>query len=225
MFIAASADAQTPEVEFFERKIRPVLVENCYACHSAKLERPMGGLRLDSRDGVRQGGASGPAVIAGRPGQSLLLKALSYTDMNLKMPPTGKLPDRVIADLDQWIADGAADPRTGEVSESVAPPSKNEKSEKTGPGTSIEEGRHWWSFQPITKHPAPQTSRPDWQRKKIDAFVLAKLDENNLQPSPPADPRTLIRRAYFDLTGLPPTYEQVEGLCRRPVARRVRRPD
>ena len=210
------AAAQSSEIEFFEKKIRPVLVEQCYACHSAKIETPMGGLRLDSREGVRQGGASGPAIMPGVPAQSLLLKALSYTDMNLKMPPTGKLPDRVIADFAKWIADGAADPRTGEVSESAGPPRKNEKSEKTGPGTSIEDGRRWWSFQPLSEHPAPQTSQSDWVRKKIDSFVLAKLEDSNLRPSPQADPRTLIRRAYLDLTGLPPTYEQVEAFVADP---------
>ena len=163
---ATAAHAQTPEVEFFEKRIRPILVENCYACHSAKLETPMGGLRIDSHEGLRQGGASGPAIVPGEPARSLLLKAVSYTDMNLKMPPPGKLPDRVIADFERWIADGAADSRTGEVSESADP------EETTGPGTSIEDGRRWWSFQPITKHPVPPTSRPDWPRKKTDAFVL-----------------------------------------------------
>ncbi len=207
---ATAARAQTPAVEFFEKRIRPILVEKCYACHSAKLETPMGGLRLDSREGVRKGGASGPALIPGQPEQSLLLKALTYDDLHLKMPPTGKLPDQVIADFETWITDGAADPRSAEISESGGP------KEKTGPGTSIEDGRRWWSFQPVSEHPAPQTSQPDWVRKKIDSFVLAKLDQNNLLPSPQADPRTLIRRAYLDLTGLPPTYEQVEAFAADP---------
>ncbi len=213
---AMVAAAQSPEVEFFEKKIRPALVENCYACHSAKLDTPMNGLRLDSREGVRKGGASGPAIVPGKPAQSLLLRTLTYEDLHLKMPPTGKLPDRVIADFERWIVDGAVDPRTGEVSESAGPPGENETSEKTGPGTSIENGRRWWSFQPLREHPAPETSQPDWVRKKIDTFVLAKLDENNLQPSPPADPHTLIRRAYFDLVGLPPTYEEVEAFAADP---------
>ncbi len=207
---AMVAAAQSPEVEFFEKKIRPALVEQCYACHSAKLETPMGGLRLDSREGVRKGGASGPAIVPGEPAQSLLLKAVSYTDMNLRMPPTGKLPAHVIADFERWIADGATDPRTSAVSGSASP------QESSGPGTSVEDGRRWWSFQPLREHPVPRTAQPDWVRTKTDSFVLAKLEENNLRPSPPADPRTLIRRAYLDLTGLPPTYEQVEAFAADP---------
>ena len=206
---AMVAAAQSPEVEFFEKKIRPALVEQCYACHSAKLETPMGGLRLDSREGVRKGGASGPAIVPGEPAQSLLLKAVS-TDMNLRMPPTGKLPAHVIADFERWIADGATDPRTSAVSGSASP------QESSGPGTSVEDGRRWWSFQPLREHPVPRTAQPDWVRTKTDSFVLAKLEENNLRPSPPADPRTLIRRAYLDLTGLPPTYEQVEAFAADP---------
>ena len=170
----------------------------------------MNGLCVDSREGLRNGGASGPAIVPGEPAQSLLLKALGYEDLHLKMPPAGKLPDRVIADFERWIADGAADPRTGKVTESAEP------KQQTDPSTSIEDGRRWWSFQPLREYPAPRISRADWARKKIDAFVLAKLEENDLTPSPQADPRTLIRRAYLDLTGLPPTYEQVEAFAADP---------
>ena len=198
--------AQSPEIEFFERKIRPVLVEQCEVCHSSKLEEPMGGLVTDSRDGLRRGGAAGPAVIPGEPEQSRLLTALRYEDPLVKMPPTGKLPDHVIADFEKWIADGAADPREGE-----AEPTTSEK--KAGPGTPIEEGRRWWAFQPVVEHAAPKTSRGDWARKGIDPFILAKLEENGLEPSPRADRRTLIRRAYLDLIGLPPTYEQIEAFA------------
>ncbi|MDA1314467.1 MAG: PSD1 and planctomycete cytochrome C domain-containing protein [Acidobacteria bacterium] len=207
------AAAQSPQLDHFESKIRPVLVEQCEVCHSAALEKPMGGLRLDSREALRQGGASGAAVIPGQPGQSLLLKALTYKDANLKMPPTGKLPDNVIADFEKWIADGAEDPRSTEAEESTGGISTKKQE---GPGTPIEEGRKWWAFQPLTEHAAPKTSKPDWVARKIDSFVLAKLDESNLEPSPAADPRTLIRRAYFDLIGLPPTYEQVEAFAADP---------
>ena len=206
----ASTAAQNPEVEFFERKIRPVLVENCYTCHSAELETPMGGLLLDSREGLHKGGASGPAVIPGEPGRSRLLKALSYTDTNLKMPPTGKLPGRVIEDVEKWIADGAADPRTRGASESA-----NTKKESV-PGMSIEEGRRWWAFQPLSERAPPKVSQPDWVRTKIDSFVLARLERNKLRQSPAADWRTLIRRAYFDLVGLPPTYEEIEAFAADP---------
>ena len=172
----------------------------------------MGGLRLDSREAVLQGGASGPALIPGQPGQSLLLKALTYKDAHLKMPPTGKLADNVIADFEKWIAEGAEDPRRSKPEQSTKPVAKKQE----GPGTPIEEGRKWWAFQPLTQHSAPPTSNPAWTARKIDSFVLAKLDENNLKPSPASDPRTLIRRAYFDLIGLPPTYDQVEAFAADP---------
>ena len=208
---AGAARAQSPQLDHFERKIRPVLVEQCQVCHSAALDEPMGGLRVDSRDALHQGGQSGPAVIPGKPGQSLLLKALTYKDAQLKMPPTGKLPDNVIADFEKWIAVGAEDPRGTRVGESTASATKKE-----GPGTPIEEGRKWWAFQPLKQYPSPRISDPDWTARKVDRFVLAKLDENNLKPSPAADPRTLVRRAYFDLIGLPPTYEQVEAFAADP---------
>ena len=208
---ALGAAAQSPEIEFFERKIRPVLAERCFACHSSKLENPMGGLTADSRDGLRRGGDSGPAVIPGRPEQSRLLTALGYRDPHLKMPPAGKLPDPVIADFEKWIADGAVDPRGGGTGRETG-------QEEAGPGMPIEEGRRWWAFQRLSRRPAPKTPRNGWARKKIDFFVLAKLEENDLSPSPPADRRTLIRRAYLDLIGLPPTFEQIEAFAADPSA-------
>ena len=202
LLAAGVSPAQDERIAFFEKKIRPALEEHCLACHSAKLAEPMGGLRLDSREAVLRGGANGPALVAGKPEQSLIVKALGYKEPTLKMPPTGKLPDRVIEDFRYWIARGASDPRAGEPRERAARPS--------GPGTPIEEGRSWWAFQPLREYAAPQTRRLGWSRRKIDAFVLAKLEENGLQPSPEVDRRTLIRRASFDLTGLKPTYEEVE---------------
>lgn len=197
--------AQDERIEFFEKKIRPVLEEHCLACHSGKLEEPLGGLRLDSRDAVLRGGGNGPALVAGDPEQSLIVKALGYKDPTLKMPPTGKLPDRTIDDFRHWIAQGAEDPR-------IAEP-KKQASQPSGPGTTIAEGRRWWAFQPLQEHLAPQTERLGWSRRKIDAFILAKLEENGLEPSPEVDRRTLVRRAYVDLTGLKPTYEQVEAFA------------
>ncbi len=201
---AVLAAAQTPELEFFERRIRPVLVERCQGCHAAELAEPMGGLRVDSRDGILAGGASGPAVVPGSPEDSLLLKALGYRDPALKMPPTGKLPDRVLADFRAWIASGAADPRAAPTQPAAAEAS-------AGPGTPIEAGRRWWAFQPLAERVAPATSDPDWTLRKSDAFVLARLDEQGLGPSPEADRRTLIRRAYLDLTGIPPTFAETEA--------------
>ena len=202
---AAASSAQDERIAFFEKKIRPALEEHCLACHSAKLEQPMGGLRLDSREAVLRGGANGPALVPGEPRKSLIVKALSYKDPTLKMPPAGKLPDRAIDDFRRWIAQGASDPRAAETQQQAAKPD--------GPGTPIEEGRRWWAFQPLKRRIAPPTQRLGWSRRKIDAFILAKLEENGLQPSPEADRRTLIRRASFDLTGLKPAYEQVEAFA------------
>ena len=202
---AALGAAQSPELEHFEKKIRPVLAEQCAACHSAQLAEPMGGLRVDSREGLRTGGASGPAIVPGKPAESLLLKALSYQDPALKMPPTGKVSDAVLADFRTWIERGAADPRD-EAPVSSAP-------KPAGPGTPIEEGKRWWAFQPLSEQPAPRTARSGWARTKIDQLVLAKLEENRLEPSPEVDRRTLVRRAYLDLTGLPPSYEQIEAFA------------
>ena len=205
-----AALAQSPEIEFFERRIRPVLVEQCEVCHSSKLAEPMGGLVVDSRDGLLSGGATGPALVPGNAEDSLMLKALGYLDPVLKMPPTGKLPDRVIDDFRAWIASGADDPRS-EPSEPVV-----EDASVEGPGTPIEEGRRWWAFQPLSERLAPDVSDPDWTLRKIDAFVLATLDSDGLQPSPAADPRTLVRRAYLDLTGLPPSFEETEAFAADP---------
>ncbi|MDA0206285.1 MAG: PSD1 and planctomycete cytochrome C domain-containing protein [Acidobacteria bacterium] len=196
-------------VEFFESTIRPVLAEKCVMCHSSSLDTPMGGLRLDSQEGMLTGGASGPVLVAGDPDNSLIVEALTYKDAALKMPPTGKLSDAVIADFRTWIQQGAVDPRTEQTS--AAGPSAKPK--QNGPGTPIAEGRKWWAFQPLHEVLAPQPQRQGWSQRKIDPFVLAKLEENGLEPSPEADKRTLIRRAYQDLIGLPPSYEEVEAFA------------
>jgi hypothetical protein len=201
LLIAAAAlcQAQSPNTEFFEKKIRPVLAEKCYACHNSKAKAPMGGLALDTRAGLLK------VVVAGKPEESKLLKAVCYTDAQLKMPPTGKLPDAAISDLQQWIAMGAPDPRMD-----AAPAT-------TRQGIDFEKGKKWWAFQPLKQLDPPKVSNPQWPRRKIDYFILAKLDQNKLQPSPAADKRTLIRRAYFDLIGLPPSYEEVQAFVENPA--------
>jgi hypothetical protein len=193
--------AQTPDTAFFEAKIRPVLVAKCYGCHSSKLKSPMGGLALDTKAGLLAGGASGHAMIPGKPDESLLVKALGYSDSQLQMPPTGKLSDAVIADFRQWIASGAPDPRTSAPSATGTAPLH---------GMSLEDGRKWWAFQPIHEQPAPKVRDASWPRAKIDSFILARLEAKNLKPSPRDDRRTLVRRAYVDLVGYKPTYEEVE---------------
>ena len=196
----SAQSAQTLGDDFFEKKIRSVLATNCYACHSSKLKSPMGGLVLDTKSGLLKGGDSGPVIVPGKPDQSLLLRALRYNDPVLKMPPTNKLADAVIADFEQWIAAGAPDPRTETVSTITAPKR----------GIDFEKGRQWWSFQPVREQAAPAIQQTAWPRTKIDRFILAKLEQNKLKPSAEADPRILILRASLDLTGLKPSYEEVE---------------
>jgi hypothetical protein len=181
-------------VEFFEKKIRPVLVTYCYKCHSSDSDKVKGGLLLDSREAARRGGESGEAVVPGKPDQSLLLSALRYDDF--QMPPKGKLPEAVIADFEKWIASGAADPRLA-----VKPAAQSQ--------IDLVAGLKFWSFQPAIRAELPAVEKNSWPRNAIDHFILARLEETGLQPNPQADKRALIRRAYFDLVGLPPTPAQV----------------
>jgi hypothetical protein len=189
--LALCAAGQTPTAEFFEKKIRPVLAERCYACHGSKMKSPMGGVTLDTKAGLRavaEGGA-----------ESRLLRAVRYTDARVQMPPTGKLPDAVIAELERWILAGAPDPRADEGSPAPA----------GAKALSIEKGRSWWAFQPVTERAAPAVLNQQWPKTKIDFFVLAGLEGNGLQPSPEASKEVLARRVYLDLIGLPPTYREV----------------
>ncbi|HEV3198899.1 MAG TPA: PSD1 and planctomycete cytochrome C domain-containing protein, partial [Bryobacteraceae bacterium] len=205
LLVAAPLSAQSVNTEFFEKEIRPVLVNKCYGCHSSKLKAPMGGLILDTRSGLRKGGNGGPVVVPGNPKASRLIGALSYTDLQLRMPPTGKLTDREIAVFAQWIEAGAPDPREDVPPAAAVPPTTAAK------GMDVETGRKWWAFQPVLAIPSPTVSDVGWPRQKIDSFVLARLEASKLKPSAPADPATLIRRAYLDLTGLKPSYEEVES--------------
>jgi hypothetical protein len=197
--------AQPITYDFFESKIRPVLVSKCFMCHSSKLQSAMGGLVLDTKAGLVKGGSDGPVVVPGKPAQSRLLQALRYTDQSLQMPPTGKLPDQVIGDFEQWIAAGAPDPREDAAVATQTPaPLK---------GMPIEEGRKWWAFQPAHEMPAPPVKDAAWPKRKIDAFLLAKLEDKGLKPSEKSDPRTLVRRIHVDLVGYKPSYEEVEAFA------------
>lgn len=193
------------QLAFFEKKIRPVLVSQCYQCHSEEGKKEKGGLLLDTRDGIRAGGDNGPAVVPGSPTKSLLLKAIKQTDATLKMPPKSKLGDDVIADFEKWIASGAADPREGKAATASA-----------AKEIDIEKGRQFWSFQPPKATPAPAVKDAGWAKTDIDRFLLAGLEAKGLKPVGDADPRSLIRRIYFDLIGLPPTPEDVEGFAKDP---------
>ncbi len=185
---------QESGAEFFEKKIRPVLATRCYGCHSSKLKSPMGELVLDTRAGLAK-------AVKGR-----LLPALRFADPQLQMPPTGKLPDTVIADFEAWVRNGAPDPRTDAAPSTPVAPSN----------TSIETGRRWWAFQPVQPQPAPAVRQQNWARTKVDAFVLNKLEAARLTPSAEADARTLMRRVTLNLTGIAPTYEEVEAYAAAP---------
>ncbi|MFO0878748.1 MAG: PSD1 and planctomycete cytochrome C domain-containing protein [Gemmataceae bacterium] len=187
--------AEDARLAFFEQKIRPVLVEQCYACHSVKVSR--GGLRLDHRAALLKGGDLGPAVVPGKPEQSLLLRALRYEDETLRMPPKKKLSSAILADFERWIRDGAIDPR--DAAGSVAG------------GLTSEAVRKHWAFQTPTRPAVPAVVLTAWTRNPIDRFLLARQESKGLTPSPHADRRTLIRRLSYDLLGLPPSADEVDA--------------
>ena len=186
------------ELEFFETRIRPVLVEHCYECHSTKAKKLRGKLLLDSREGWRRGGESGAVIHPGAPGESLLLSALRYDAF--EMPPTKKLPQEVIADFARWIEMGAPDPRRGDSR------SKDTADNEYDVGVR----KDWWSLKPIRDDiELPRIQRSDWPRDAVDHFVLAKLEEKGWSPAPAPSRPSWLRRVTYDLTGLPPTTEEL----------------
>ncbi len=196
--LLAAAPARGDGQEFFNKKVQPILVQHCYSCHSHDAERIRGGLVLDSRAGLLKGGDSGPAIVPGDPDRSLLVQAVRYTDEELRMPPKNqKLADAQIADLEAWVRMGAPDPR-----------------QERSPAVDSESGRRHWAFQPVRPPTVPTVKNSAWVKTPIDAFILAKLEANKLKPAPVADRRTLLRRATYDLTGLPPTFAEVEAFAR-----------
>jgi hypothetical protein len=182
------------QLDFFESRIRPVLAEHCLECHSADSRPLQGGLRLDSRAGVVQGGDSGPAAVPGQPDSSLLLKALRHD--GYEMPPAGKLADSIVADFESWIRMGLPDPRTAN-----APAAQR--------SIDIAAGREHWAFRPVSDPPVPAVKSADQSLDPIDGFILAELERRGLQPAEEADRYTLLRRVSLDLTGLPPTPEDI----------------
>lgn len=187
------------DLQFFDTKVRPILTEECYKCHSHQADRIRGKLMLDSRDAVLLGGATGPAIVPGQPDDSLLIQAIRYTDEDLKMPPEehgGKLSDQQIADLTEWVRRGAPDPRVPVMAANG----------KAYGGV----GKAHWAFQPVRKPDVPAVKDAAWARSPVDDFVLAKLEAAGLHPNALADKRTLIRRVTFDLTGLPPTEPEIQ---------------
>jgi hypothetical protein len=186
--------------EFFEKQVRPILSDNCFECHGGE-KKHKGNLRLDSRQGLLKGGDSGPAIIPGQPSQSLLVKAIGYQDAELRMPPRSKLPGDKIAILSRWIEMGAPWPNT-----TIA-----KKSERDAQSWTIAERARHWAFQPIQSVSPPAVRRSDWPLVAIDRFILAGLEAKGLEPAPPAEKRTWIRRVTYDLIGLPPTPAEVEA--------------
>lgn len=199
---AAEPPPKAPDargVEFFESKVRPLLVEHCGECH-IKADEPRGGLSLASRAGWQTGGDSGPAIAPGKPDESLLIQAVRYE--SYEMPPDGKLSDSDIAILEKWVVMGAPDPRDGEVP-------------KTAPDKqSLAEAREFWAFQlPEPRH-VPEVRDAAWPRDPLDHFILARLEAKQLRPAPPAAPNVWLRRVTYDLTGLPPTPEELAAFER-----------
>ncbi len=196
--VLRAAAPSSEGLEFFEKKIRPILAEQCFECHSAE-KKVKGGLRLDSRDGWAKGGESGQAIVPGEPDKSRLIRAVRYAEPDLQMPPKRKLAPDQIAALEKWVKLGAPDPRAAAAPVAI---------KKTG--MTVEEGRQFWAYQPAKLIPAPSVKDTAWPRTDLDRFILARIEAKNLKPAADADRATLARRVYFDLTGLPPTPEQIE---------------
>jgi len=181
------------DVQFFESKIRPALVRYCYECHSAEAKEVGGKLLLDSRDALLKGGEAGAVLVAGQPGQSLLIQAMRYD--GVEMPPDKPLPEAVINDFAEWVTRGAPDPRTTEAIAKEA---------------AVHDAEALWAFEPTKNSPVPDVKNDAWLRDPIDSFVLAKIEAADLRPTQDADSRTLVRRLYIDLTGLPPSFDSIE---------------
>lgn len=183
------------EYEYFERKIRPLLSEHCYECHSEQAKTLHGGLRLDSSEGMATGGDSGTLLVEGKPEESLLIEAILYEGM--EMPPKGRLDEADIAELTQWVRRGAHVPPTAD------------QVQRANTSIDFEAGRQFWSFQPVREQPLPEVADAKWPQTRVDSFILAAMQREGLTPAPRADRATLMRRLSFALTGLPPNPERL----------------
>jgi hypothetical protein len=197
--IAVAGRAADPAaIEFFEKRVRPVLVENCFGCHGPQKQK--GGLRLDSRAAVVKGGDSGPEIVAGDPSKSRLIDAIGYQNVDMQMPPKGKLTDTAISDLTEWVRRGAAWPAESVTTSSTA-----------GGFDLVARKAAHWAWTAVQPPPPPAVRDENWPRDPIDRFILARLEGVGLAPAPAADKRTLLRRVTFDLTGLPPTAAEIDA--------------
>ncbi|HWN97251.1 MAG TPA: DUF1553 domain-containing protein [Methylomirabilota bacterium] len=192
--VSPAASITAPDAEFFEKRVRPLLVERCYECHGEKKQK--GGLRLDSAAAVLKGGESGPALVPGKPDESRIIKATSWSDPDFQMPPKNKLPAAEIAILTEWVKLRAPDPRTNSASLAT----------NYEPRTT-----NHWAYQPLKATPLPMPKNSSWARTDIDRFILARLETKQIQPNADAGRATLLRRVYYDLIGLPPAPEQVDA--------------
>ncbi|MGV3532033.1 MAG: PSD1 and planctomycete cytochrome C domain-containing protein [Chthoniobacteraceae bacterium] len=199
--LASSAGAAETDTDLFENRIRPLLMDACIECHGAKKQK--GDLRLDWRGGWEKGGASGRAIVPGKPDDSLLVTAVRYWDKDLQMPPKHALEAEEVNDLIEWVKRGAPDPRDA-APQVEAPPRAED-------GIDLEKGRQHWAFQPVRKPEPPPVSSEAWPRNEVDRFTLHAMEKAGVQPAPDADRRTLLRRVTFDLIGLPPTPAEIES--------------
>src|SRR5262245_52667535 len=202
-FSPSSAQNKVPSqdaIEFFEKRIRPVLTANCYACHSAQSKHPQSSFFLDSREGMLKGGASGiPAVVPGEPEKSRLIAAIRYSDQAPHMPPGGPLPPDVVKDFETWVQMGAPDPRQQTGATPYVQP------------YDFKEAAKFWSFKSVRDPELPQVKDRRWVKSPVDLFILARLEQKGLNPVGDASKRALIRRVTFDLTGLPATPDDVDA--------------
>ena len=213
LLVAASSRTLAIDgMAYFESKVRPILVSRCYDCHSEAVEKQKGGLWLDRRAGWQQGGDSGPALVPGQPDQSLVIESIRYLNEDLQMPPKAKLPASELKILERWVAMGAPDPRDAEFAGAVR---KQE--------IDFEAARKSWAFRQHTQPKVPSVEQGDWAAGPIDRFILAGLEKENQGPAQDASPNALIRRLHFDLTGLPPTAEEVAAFVKDPSIEAYRR--
>ncbi|MFP6586361.1 MAG: DUF1549 domain-containing protein, partial [Pirellulaceae bacterium] len=187
------------QIEAFEKNIRPLLIKHCFECHSADADKLKGGLLLDSREALLIGGDSGPAIVPGKPQESLVISAVKY--QSYEMPPTGKLSTKEINLLNDWISAGAAWPKANVPTAHDMPATTDWEAARNS----------HWAYQKVKRPELPKVSDKRWANNPIDYFILAQLDAQRLQPAPTADRRTLIRRLYYDILGIPPTPEQVHS--------------
>jgi hypothetical protein len=199
--VAAAAAATPAQIEFFEKQIRPLLIENCYKCHSVASQKVKGNLLLDSREAALKGGDSGPAIVPGNVEKSRLIAAVRYTDDDMQMPPKHRLSGEQVAALEQWVKMGAPFPSGAAVA----------SGKPAGPSFNVEEARKFWSYQPVKDAAPPSPADKAWPANPIDQFIRARQEQVGVKPVPQADRRTLIRRVTYDLTGLPPTPDDVDA--------------